>query len=145
MSADNHVTVVGNVTRDPEMKYTSGGVSMATFGIAVTKKWKNRTTDEWDEETSFFNVQCWRNIAENVAASVTKGMRVAVNGELQQRQWETDDGQKRSMVQIVADDVAPSLRYATASVAKVERERSDGSAPKSNKPADDYQYSEEPF
>lgn len=146
MSADNHVAVAGNVTRDPELKYTQTGVSITTFGIAVSKKWKNKTTDEWDEQTSFFNVTCWRGLADNVAATVTKGMRVAVTGELEQRSWETDAGEKRSVVQITADDVSPSLRYATADVAKVSRE---GAAPKSApapSPANDYaDYGEEPF
>lgn len=148
MSSDNHVTVIGNCTRDPEMKYTQSGISMATFGVAVSKKWKNKTTDEWEEQTSFFNIQCWRQLADNVAASVTKGMRVLVSGELQQRQWETDNGEKRSVVQITADDVAPSLRFATASVAKVERDRGEGGGgPKRPAPApvNDYDYDEEPF
>lgn len=152
MSSDNHVTVVGNCTRDPEMKYSASGVSMANFGIAVSKRWQNKQTQEWEEQTSFFNVQCWRGLADNVASSVTKGTRVVVMGELQQRSWETDAGEKRSVVQITADDVAPSLRFATAEISKISREGagnvgggSGASAPRQAAPAQDNEYGEEPF
>jgi len=117
----NTVTVVGNVTRDPEMRFTAGGAGKVTFGVAVNRSWKNRQTDEWEERTSFFNVVCWREMAENVAASITKGARVVVTGRLEQRSWETEQGEKRSVVEIVADEVGPSLRWASAVITRNER------------------------
>ena len=103
------------------MRYTPSGVSKVTFGVAVNRSWRNQQTQEWDEQTSFFNVVAWRQLAENVGASLTKGSRVVVSGRLEQRSWETEQGEKRSIVEIVADDVAPSLRFATAEVHQVER------------------------
>ena len=117
----NSITISGNITRDPEMRYTPSGVSKVTFGVAVNRSWRNQQTQEWEEQTSFFNVVAWRQLAENVGASLTKGSRVVVSGRLEQRSWETEQGEKRSIVEIVADDVAPSLRFATAEVHKVER------------------------
>ena len=119
--ADNTVTVVGNVTRDPEMRYTAGGAANCTFGIAVNRRWMNRQTNEWEERTSFFNVVCWREMAENVAESIGKGTRVVVTGRLEQRSWETENGEKRSVVEIAADEIGPSLRWASAVVSKNER------------------------
>ena len=112
--ADNTVTIVGNVTRDPEIRYTAGGAGERTFGVAVNRRWQNRQTQEWEERTSFFNVVCWREMAENVAESLGKGSRVVVTGRLEQRTWETENGEKRRVVEIVADEVGPSLRWATA-------------------------------
>ena len=119
--ADSTVTVVGNVTRDPEMRYTPSGVAKASFGVAVSRRWQNRNTQEWEEQTSFFNVVCWRDMAENVCESIGKGARIVVTGRLEQRSWETESGDKRSVVEIVADDVGPSLRWATAEVKHNER------------------------
>lgn len=118
---DSTVTIVGNVTRDPEMRYTPSGVAKATFGVAVNRRWQNRQTQEWEEQVSFFNVVCWREQAENVCESVGKGVRVVVTGRLEQRSWETDNGDKRSTVEIVADEIGPSLRWATASITRNER------------------------
>jgi len=119
--ADNTVTLVGNITRDPELRFTNTGQATTSFGLAVNRRWQNRQTQEWEEATSFFDVVCWRELAENVALSLTKGMRVLVTGRLEQRSWETEDGERRSKVEIVADDIGPSLRFATADVHKVER------------------------
>jgi single-strand DNA-binding protein len=119
--ADNSITVVGNLTRDPEMRYTATGQSNARLGIAVSRRWQNRQTQEWEERTSFFNVVCWGDMAENVNESLAKGTRVVVNGRLEQRSWETEQGEKRSVVEIVADEVGPSLRWATAEVKRAER------------------------
>jgi single-strand DNA-binding protein len=119
--ADNNVTVVGNVTRDPEMRYTPSGAANCTFGIAVNRRWMNRQTNEWEERTSFFNVVCWREMAENVSESLGKGARVVVTGRLEQRSWETENGEKRSVVEIAADEIGPSLRWATATITKNER------------------------
>ena len=119
--ADSTVTIVGNLTRDPEIRYTAGGAAKASFGVAVSRRWQNRQTQEWEEQTSFFNVVCWREMAENVAESLGKGSRVVVTGRLEQRSWETEHGEKRSVVEIVADEVGPSLRWATATVNRNER------------------------
>src|SRR6185312_2970503 len=124
--ADSTVTIVGNLTRDPEIRYTTGGAAKASFGVAVSRRWQNRQSQEWEEQTSFFNVVCWREMAENVAESIGKGSRVVVTGRLEQRSWETDNGDKRSVVEIVAEEVGPSLRFATADVHKVERTGPDG-------------------
>jgi single-strand DNA-binding protein len=120
MANANTVTVVGNVTRDPELRFTASGQAVATFGLAVNRSWKNRN-DEWEESTSFFDVTCWAQMAENVAESIPKGARVVVTGRLDQRSWETQEGDKRSKVEIVADEIGPSLRWATAQVVKNER------------------------
>ncbi len=118
---DSTVNIVGNVTRDPEMRYTPSGVAKASFGVAVSRRWQNRTSHEWEEQTSFFNVVCWREMAENVCESIGKGARIVVSGRLEQRSWETENGDKRSVVEIVADDIGPSLRWATAEVKRNER------------------------
>jgi single-strand DNA-binding protein len=118
---DNSVTVIGNVTRDPELRFTPSGQATAGFGLAVNRRWMNRQTNEWQEQTSFFNVVCWREQAENVSETLTKGARVIVTGRLEQRSWETPDGERRSVIEIVADEVGPSLRWATAQVVKNER------------------------
>lgn len=121
---DNSVAIVGNVTRDPELRFTTGGQATASFGVAVNRKWQNKSTQEWEEKVSFFDVVCWQELADNVAETVGKGMRVVVTGRLEQRSWEAD-GQKRSKVEIVADEVAPSLRWATAVVTKVQAGKSE--------------------
>lgn len=123
---DNTVTVVGNLTRDPELRYTPSGQTIATFGLAVNRRWQNRQTQEWEEQTSFFDIKAWANLAENVAESIQRGTRVVVTGRLEQRSWETDNGDKRSKVEVVADDIAPSLRWATAQVQKIDRRDSSG-------------------
>lgn len=121
MATGNTITVVGNLTRDPELRYTPSGAPKASFGMAVNRRWQNRNTQEWEEATSFFNVVCWRDMAENVAESLPKGARVVVTGRLEQRSWETDEGERRSVVEIVADEVGPSLRWATADITKNDR------------------------
>ena len=116
MGFDNTVTVVGNVTRDPELRFAQSGMAIAQFGLA----WNRRRQDQ-EDEVSFFDVTCFRQLAENVAESLRKGARVVVYGTLQQRSWENDQGDRRSKVEILADDVAPSLKWATAAVTKNER------------------------
>ena len=122
---DNSVTVIGNVTRDPELRFTASGQATATFGIAVNRRWMNRQTNEWQEAVSFLNVVCWREQAENAAESLHKGTRVIVTGRLEQRSWETQDGEKKSIVEIVADEVGPSLRWASATISRNERRGGD--------------------
>ncbi|HUY06162.1 MAG TPA: single-stranded DNA-binding protein [Acidimicrobiales bacterium] len=121
MANGNNVVLVGNVTRDPELRFTPSGQATATFGLAVNRRWQNRTTQEWEEATSFFDVVCWREMAENVSETLTKGARVIVSGRLEQRSWETPEGDKRSRVEIIADELGPSLRWATAQISKNER------------------------
>ena len=121
MPSDNSVTLVGNVTRDPELRFTNTGQANVTFGLAVNRRWQNRQTQEWEEATSFFDVVCWREMAENVSETLTRGARVMVAGRLEQRSWETQDGDKRSKVEVVADEIGPSLRWATAQITKNER------------------------
>ena len=152
--ADNTVTVVGNVTRDPELRFTNSGQATASFGLAVNRRWQNRQTQEWEEQVSFFDVVCWREMAENVSESLTKGSRVVVTGRLEQRSWDDKNtGDKRSKIEIVADEVAPSLRWATAQVTRNERRDGDGGGRPAPRPAavgnqpssGGYGYDEEPF
>jgi single-strand DNA-binding protein len=117
----NNTTITGNLTREPEIRYTKDGQATAQLGVAVNRRWQDRATQEWQEATSFFDVVCWRDLAENVALSLTKGMRIVVTGRLEQRSWETEDGDHRSKVEITADEIGPSLRFATADVQRTER------------------------
>ncbi len=119
--ADNTVTVVGNVTRDPELRFTAGGQAIATFGLAVNRRWQNRQTQAFEESTSFFDIVCWGDFGTNVSESLSKGDRVLVTGRLEQRSWETQDGEKRSKIEIIADELGPSLRWAVARAQKVDR------------------------
>ncbi len=121
MGFDNTVTVVGNVTRDPELRFAQSGMPIAQFGLA----WNRRRQDQ-EDDTSFFDVVCFRQLAENVSESIRKGARVVVYGTLQQRTWENDSGDRRSKVEILADDVAPSLKWATAEVRRTERSGGEG-------------------
>jgi single-strand DNA-binding protein len=126
VAIDNTVTITGNATREPELRFTPSGQAVASFGVAVNRRWQNRQTQEWEEAVSFFDVTVWSQLAENVAESVGKGTRVTVTGRLDQRSWDTPDGEKRSKVEIVADDVAVSLRWATAEVLRNERSDNGG-------------------
>ena len=121
MANGNTVSLVGNITRDPELRFTNTGQATASFGLAVNRRWQNRQTQEWGEATSFFDIVCWREMAENVAESLIRGSRVIVTGRLEQRSWETPDGDKRSKVEVVADEIGPSIRWATAQITKNER------------------------
>ena len=121
MANGNNVTLVGNITRDPELRFTPTGQATATFGLAVNRRWQNRQTQEWEEATSFFDVVCWREMAENASESLSRGARIIVAGRLEQRSWETQEGEKRSKIEVVADEVGPSIRWATAQVTKNER------------------------
>ncbi len=160
MANGNSITLVGNVTRDPELRFTPTGQATASFGLAVNRRWQNRQTQEWEEAVSFFDVVCWREMAENASESLSKGSRVIVTGRLEQRSGETDNGDKRSKVEVVADEIAPSLRWATVRVEKNERRDGGGagggggsdsgprrsSAPAGNAPSGGgYDMDEEPF
>ena len=129
MSNGNNVNIVGNLTRDPELRFTPSGQATASFGVAVNRRWQNRQSQEWEEATSFFDVVCWGQLAENSAQSLTRGSRVVISGRLDQRSWENNEGEKRSKIEITADEVAPSLRWATVQITRNERRGpEDGSA-----------------
>ena len=152
MAQGNTVELIGNLTRDPELRFTPNGAAVANFGLAVNRRWRNQQTNEWDEQVSFFDIVCWRELAENVAESLTKGSRVMVSGRLDQRSWETQEGDKRSKVEVVADEVGPSLRWATAQVTRNERREGGGGGgfdaappPRAEPPAGGYNDDEEPF
>jgi single-strand DNA-binding protein len=139
---DNSVTISGNTTREPELRFTTAGRAVCQFGVAVNRRWQNRQTNQWEETVSFFDVTCWAQLAENVAESVAKGARVLVCGRLEQQSWTTPDGQPRSKVQIVADDVGPSLKWATAELTRNPRP----AAPATLNPAErGYDPDDEPF
>ncbi|MEN9792994.1 MAG: single-stranded DNA-binding protein [Actinomycetota bacterium] len=112
--ADNTVTLVGNLTRDPELRFTTGGRGVASFGLAVNRRYQ--VNGEWQDQTSYFNIVAWGQLGENASATLTKGMRVVVTGRLEQREYTTREGDKRQAIEINADEVGPSLRWATASV-----------------------------
>jgi len=149
--AENTVTVIGNITRDPELRFTNAGQAIATMGVAVNRRFQRN--GQWEENTSFFNVTCWGQLGENVSASLGKGTRVIVTGRLEQRSWETQEGEKRSVVEIVADEVAPSLRWATVEVTRNERKEGGGDFAGAgaagravpNEPSGGYSSDEEPF
>ena len=153
----NSVTVVGNITRDPELRFTASGQATASFGLAVNRVWNDRQTNEKKEAVSFFDIVCWREMAENASESLSKGARVVVTGRLEQRSWETPEGEKRSKIEIVADEIGPSLRWATAEIRKNDRrgpgegggQAGNGARPVANAPAaapaQTYDYGDEPF
>jgi single-strand DNA-binding protein len=126
MTTMSTVTVAGHLTRDPEIHYTRDGQAHGSLSLAVTRRWQNRDTQEWEEATSFFDVSCWRELAENVALSLTKGARVVVTGRLEQHSWETEAGDRRTKVEILADDIGASLRFATAEVQRAQRHNGAG-------------------
>lgn len=121
MAGEPIITVVGNLTADPELRYLNSGVSVASFTVASTPRTKNSQTDQWEDgEAMFFRCSAWREYGENVAQSLTKGMRVVVTGRLQIRSYEYN-GERRTSAEIQVDEVGPSLRYATAQVEKTTR------------------------
>jgi single-strand DNA-binding protein len=146
---DNTVTLVGNITRDPELRFTPSGQAVATFGMAVNRRYQKN--GQWEEQTSFFNVTAWGTLGENASNSLNKGARILVSGRLEQRSWETQEGDKRSVVEVVADEIGPSLRWATVAITKNERREGGessggGSRPASNEPAPAFAGGdEEPF
>ncbi len=123
MAQDNQVMIVGNVTRDPELRYTPNGAALVKFGVAVSRRVRDESGQWKDADTSFFDVTAWRTLAENVAESIAQGSRVVVVGRLRTNSWETPEGERRSKVEIEAEEVAPSLKWATA---KVERQSGRG-------------------
>ncbi|MEJ7704267.1 MAG: single-stranded DNA-binding protein [Geodermatophilaceae bacterium] len=122
MAGDTILTVVGNLTADPELRFTPSGAAVANFTVASTPRTFDRQTQEWkDGDALFLRCNVWRQAAENVAESLTRGARVVVSGRLKQRSFETKEGEKRTVVELEVDEVGPSLRYATAKVTKASR------------------------
>ena len=122
MAGDTTITVVGNLTADPELRFTPSGAAVANFTVASTPRIYDRQTGEWkDGEALFLRCAIWREAAENVAESLTRGSRVIVQGRLKQRSFETREGEKRTVVEVEVDEIGPSLRYATAKVNKASR------------------------
>jgi single-strand DNA-binding protein len=122
MAGETVITVVGNLTADPELRFTPSGAAVANFTVAATPRTFDRQTNEWkDGDALFMRCNVWRQAAENVAETLTRGMRVMVQGRLRQRSFETREGEKRTVVELEVDEVGPSLRYATAKVNKVSR------------------------
>ncbi len=140
MAGETVITVIGNLTADPELRFTSSGVAVANFTVASTPRTFDRNSNEWkDGEALFLRCSIWRQAAENVAESLTRGARVIVSGRLKQRSFETREGEKRTVVELEVEEIGPSLKYATAKVNRVARGegggggfgsgRSGGSAP----------------
>ena len=125
MTTITTVTLAGNLTRDPEIRYTREGQATTSLTVAANRRWQDKETKVWEESTSFLDVVCWRDLAENAALSLTKGSRVLVSGRLERRSWETDAGERRSKVEIVADDIGASLRFATTEVHRAPRHAAD--------------------
>ena len=119
--ADNTITIVGNMTDDPELRFTPSGRPVANFTVAVNRRWKNQEGSWEDKLDGFFRCSAWADMAENIAESLHKGDRVVVTGRLQQRSWETEDGGKRSTIEVQVDEVGPSLKWATAQIQKSQR------------------------
>ncbi|NNL71623.1 MAG: single-stranded DNA-binding protein [Acidimicrobiia bacterium] len=151
--AGNSVTLVGNLVEDPELRFTPSGVAMAKIRVAVNRRWRDQQ-GEWQEETSFFGGTLWREAAENAAESLQKGTRVIITGSLEQRSWETQEGDKRSIVEVRIDELGPSLRWATASVTRTPRSDNFGGGGGGGQPAtvpaapvarDDFGPDEAPF
>ena len=124
---DTPITVVGNLVADPELRFIPSGAAVANFRIASTPRSFNRETNQWEDgEALFLTCNCWRQMAENVAETLTKGMRVIVNGKLRQRSYQTKEGENRIVFEVEVDEVGPSLKYATASVNRNPREGGQG-------------------
>jgi single-strand DNA-binding protein len=127
VAGDTTITVVGNLTADPELRFTPSGAAVANFTVASTPRTFDRQSGEWkDGEALFLRCAIWREAAENVAESLTRGSRVIVTGRLKQRSFETREGEKRTVVEVEVDEIGPSLRYATAKVNKASRSGSGG-------------------
>ena len=122
MAGETVITVVGNLTNDPELRFTPSGAAVASFTVASTPRTLDKATNEWkDGDALFLRCSIWRQAAENVAESLQRGMRVVVQGRLKQRSFETKEGEKRTVVELDVDEVGPSLKYATAKVTKASR------------------------
>jgi len=131
MAGETVITVVGNLTADPELRYTQSGLAVANFTIASTPRSFDRASNEWkDGEALFLRASVWREFAEHVAGSLTKGSRVIASGRLKQRSYETKEGERRTSIELEVDEIGPSLRYATASITRAQSSR--GGSPSGN-------------
>lgn len=142
-------TIVGTCGREPELRFTGAGKGVCSFSVAVSRRWKPKDSDKWEEVTTWYNVSCWDAMGENVAASVHKGTRVMITGVVEMRSYETSEGEKRQSLEIRPDEIGVSLRWARAEIEKVSRER-DGeerdAAPRAARRTDPvYGDDEEPF
>jgi single-strand DNA-binding protein len=136
MAGETVITVVGNLTADPELRYTQNGLAVANFTIASTPRTFDRASNEWkDGEALFLRASVWREFAEHVAGSLTKGSRVIATGRLKQRSYETKEGEKRTSFEIEVDEIGPSLRYATAQVTRTSSSREGGGGAGGNRGA----------
>jgi single-strand DNA-binding protein len=127
MAGDTTITIVGNLTDDPELRFTPSGAAVAKFRVASTPRFLDRASGEWkDGEPLFLSCTVWRQAAENVAESLQRGARVIVSGRLRQRSYETREGEKRTVIELEVDEIGPSLRYATAKVQKMSRSSGGG-------------------
>lgn len=152
--AGTNVTVIGNVTRDPELRFTTSGKAVVTFGVAVNNRIRKADGSFEDGEPDFYDISAWDTLAENVSESLVKGMRVVISGRLDYRTWtDKESGANRSKVEVVADEVGPSLRWATAEVTKNQRSNSEsnrapaaaGARSNGGGGGGEYAYDEEPF
>lgn len=149
MAGETTITIAGNLTADPELRYTASGAGVASFTVASTPRSYNKQTQAWEDgQALFLRCNVWRQVAENVAESLTRGSRVLVTGTLKQRSFETKEGEKRTVIELDVEEIGPSLKYATAKVQKVSRSGgggaqgggsagASGSATRSSAPADD--------
>ena len=140
----NVITVVGNVTRDPELKFTQNGTAMLRFGVADNHRWKNRE-GEYQDKVSFIDCVVWGQFAENLAATIDKGMRLVVTGRIDMQSWITAEDQKRTKLEIEVEAVGPDLRFATAEVTRNEKGQSSGGSSRKKAPEPEYAEDEEPF
>ncbi|MCX6535210.1 MAG: single-stranded DNA-binding protein [Actinobacteria bacterium] len=131
--ADNSITLVGNLPRDPEIRFTATGRAVASFSMGVGRRYQ--VNGEWQEQTSWFNVTAWGQLGENAAATLVKGSRVVVTGRLEQREYTSREGEKRTAIDVVADDIGPSLRWATATVVRTPKQEGQGGGAANNRPA----------
>ena len=131
--ADNSITLVGNLPRDPEIRFTATGRAVASFSMGVGRRYQ--VNGEWQEQTSWFNVTAWGQLGENAAATLVKGSRVVVTGRLEQREYTSREGEKRTAIDVVADDIGPSLRWATATVVRTPKQEGQGGGAATNRPA----------
>jgi len=146
MAGETVITVVGNLTADPELRYTQGGLAVANFTIASTPRNFDRASNDWkDGEALFLRASVWREFAEHVAGSLTKGSRVIATGRLKQRSYETKEGEKRTSIELEVDEIGPSLRYATAQVTRAASSRDGGSGGGGNARPSQGQVAEEPW
>lgn len=134
MASDTVITIIGNLTGDPELRFSQNGVAVAGFTIASTPRQFDRQAGEWKEgETLFMRCSAWREMAENIAESLTKGARVMAQGKLQQRSWETKEGERRTGYELVVEEIGPSLKFATAQVTRNQRNNgTNGNPPQGN-------------